>query len=66
MGYLVLTLRHGGYATVGDDIEVKLVDSNNSQARIAIKAPPEIAILRDDAKKRTPPKARKERNGENK
>jgi len=53
--FLTLTRSIGERIFVGDDIEIVLtdVDCKRGNARISIAAPPDVRILRDDAKKLT-------------
>jgi len=43
---LVLSRRKGQVITIGDDIELVLIDSNNERARIGIRAPMHVPIHR--------------------
>ena len=45
---LVLTRRKGESIFIGDDIEVTVVCVNGKQVKIAIKAPREVNIVRDE------------------
>lgn len=45
---LVLSRRIGEKLFLGDDIEVMLLEVNGSQARIGIKAPREINVIRSE------------------
>jgi carbon storage regulator len=49
MTRLVITRRSGQSFQIGDDVTVTLVETKGQQARIAIEAPPDVRILRDDA-----------------
>lgn len=52
---LILTRKPGEAIYVGEDIVVVYVGQNsNGSARIGIVAPPEVKILRDNAKEREP------------
>lgn len=43
---LVLTRRRGDKLLIGKDVEVMITRVVDGQVRLAIKAPPEVAILR--------------------
>lgn len=45
---LVLTRRHGESVRIGQDIRVTVVSSTGAQVRIAIEAPEEIGIFREE------------------
>lgn len=45
---LVLTRRHGESVRIGQDIRVTVVASTGAQVRIAIEAPEEIGIFREE------------------
>ena len=45
---LVLTRRHGESVRIGNDVRVTVVASNGGQVRIAIAAPEEIGIFREE------------------
>lgn len=45
---LVLTRRHGESVRIGQDIRVTVVASTGAQVRIAIEAPDEIGIFREE------------------
>ena len=45
---LVLTRRHGESVRIGQDIRVTVVASTGSQVRIAIEAPEEVGIFREE------------------
>jgi carbon storage regulator len=49
---LVLTSRDGDSIWLNDDIEIKLLESRNGQAKLAIKAPDHVEIWRDKIYKR--------------
>lgn len=49
---LVLTMKPGDRVTIGDDTEVKIIAMQGRQVRVAIVAPKEVPILRDNAKLR--------------
>lgn len=51
---LILTRRVGETLQIGNDISVTVVEVNGNQVRIGIAAPKDVAIMRDDAKKRQP------------
>jgi len=51
---LILTRRVGETLQIGADISVTVVEVNGNQVRIGIAAPKDVAIMRDDAKKRQP------------
>lgn len=50
MTNLILTRRAGEAILVGDDIEITLLDSRNSQAQILVRAPEHVRILRAELK----------------
>jgi len=58
MGKLVLTRRAGESILIGPDIEVTLVAFKGNQAKIAIEAPPNVAIVRNEIA-HIPPKPRR-------
>ena len=45
---LVLTRRHGESVRIGQDIRVTVVASTGAQVRIAIEAPEEVGIFREE------------------
>ena len=45
---LVLTRRHGESVRIGPDVTVTIVSSTSGQVRIAIDAPEDIGILREE------------------
>lgn len=45
---LILTRRIGEKLLIGDDIEVIVLDINRNQAKIGIKAPRELTVLREE------------------
>ena len=45
---LVLTRGEGQSVLIGDDIRVTIVGTRSRQVRIAIDAPPEIRVLREE------------------
>ncbi len=45
---LVLTRRHGESVRIGPDIRITIVASTGAQVRIAIEAPEEIGIFREE------------------
>ena len=45
---LVLTRRHGESVRIGPDVRVTVVASNGGQVRIAIDAPEEVGIFREE------------------
>ncbi len=45
---LVLTRRHGETVRIGSDVRVTIVASTGGQVRIAIEAPKEIGIFREE------------------
>ena len=47
---LVITRRPGQSFSIGDDIQVHVVEIKGCQARIAIKAPRDVLIMRDEIK----------------
>jgi carbon storage regulator len=49
---LVLARRVGESILIGDSIVVKIVGINATQVRIAIEAPPEVKILREELAER--------------
>lgn len=52
---LVLSRREGESIRIGDDIRLVVVAIDGARVRLGIDAPAEVPILRDDAKRRTPP-----------
>ena len=53
---LVLTRRKGQRIEIGPHITVHVIAVEGGLVRIGIEAPPEVSILRDDAKVREPRK----------
>ena len=53
---LVITRRPGEGFLIGDDITIDVVKINGNQVQIAINAPKDIHIERDDIKNRKPKK----------
>lgn len=51
MTRLILTRRAGEAILIGDDIEIILLHSRNSQARILVQAPEHVCILRAELKR---------------
>lgn len=49
---LVLTRKKGESILIGDNIEVRLLSLGRTDARIGIEAPKEMAIDRDEVRKR--------------
>jgi carbon storage regulator len=49
---LVLLRRKDECITIGDNIIIKIIDVSGKQVKIGIEAPREIAVLRDNAKKK--------------
>lgn len=47
---LVIVRRPGESFTIGDDVEVKIISMFGRQVRIAVTAPKDKQVLRDDAK----------------
>ena len=45
---LVLTRRHGESVRIGPDVRVTVVSSTSGQVRIAIDAPEDVGILREE------------------
>lgn len=45
---LVLTRRHGESVRIGQDVRVTVVASTGTQVRIAIEAPQEVGIFREE------------------
>ena len=45
---LVLTRRHGESVRIGSDVRVTVVSTNGGQVRIAIDAPEEVGIFREE------------------
>lgn len=45
---LCLMMKEGEYLTIGEDIVVQVFPDSKSRARLAIKAPRDITILRGD------------------
>jgi len=62
MPNLILSRRAGESIQVGDDIVVTVTETNNSQARISIKAPQGMLILRTELKQRDVEAAVKDTN----
>ena len=54
MGCLNLTIKRGHFFTIGGDIKIWVEDAHGGYAKLAIDAPREIPILRDNAKVRQP------------
>ena len=52
---LVLSRNNGERIQIGDNIVITLVHASDGHARIGIEAPREIQVVRDDARKKTPP-----------
>jgi carbon storage regulator len=52
MTWLILTRRAGQRLSIGSDISVKIIAIGGSHVRLAIDAPAELAILRDEAHQR--------------
>ena len=48
MSVLVISRRQGEAVRIGSEVCVRLVSISGSQVRIAVEAPPEIAILREE------------------
>jgi carbon storage regulator len=57
MSRLVLTRRLGERLEIGPDIVVEVVKIEHRQVQIAITAPPEVQICREEAVDRTPRRA---------
>jgi carbon storage regulator len=51
-GNLIITRRPGESFWVGDDVEVTIVDLTETKARISIKAPRDVDVLRSELIKR--------------
>jgi len=49
---LVLTRKHGEKILIGDNIEVTVLGWSESQVRIGIEAPREIAVDREEVRER--------------
>lgn len=49
MGNLVLTRRPGEAIQIGDSITVHIVSVEGSKVRVAIHAPKDVAVVRDNA-----------------
>ena len=45
---LILTRREGEKINIGDDIEVVVLEIRGSQIRIGVKAPPHVAVDREE------------------
>lgn len=56
-GNLVLTVRAGEHITIGDSITVTCIASDHRGARLMVKAPKEVSIVRSDATVKVPPTA---------
>jgi len=50
MTNLILTRRAGESILIGDDIEITLLESHGTQARIRVRAPEHVRILRTELK----------------
>lgn len=51
---LVLTRKVGGKIQIGDNITIALLELHTTSARIGIEAPPEVRVVRDNAKNQEP------------
>lgn len=51
MGWLVLSRELEQEIQIGDSIRIKVMELRESKVRIGILAPPDVAIVRDDAKR---------------
>lgn len=49
---LVLTRKVGQSITIGDDVEVRVMESNGRQIRLGIKAPREVEVHRKEVSER--------------
>ncbi|NDY42270.1 carbon storage regulator CsrA [Dissulfurirhabdus thermomarina] len=49
---LILTRKAGEKITIGDDIEISVVEIKGRQVRIGVKAPPELAVHREEVFRR--------------
>lgn len=49
---LVLTRRTGEAITIGDDVEVRILEVNGEKVRVGIEAPTEIAVHREEVRER--------------
>jgi len=47
---LVLTRKDGEQVTIGEGIVIAIVETKPGSVKIEIEAPPEVMILRDDAR----------------
>lgn len=57
-GNLVLTVRVGEHITIGDDITVTCIASDHRGARLMVKAPKQVSIVRSDATVKVPQMSR--------
>lgn len=48
-GNLVITIKVGEYATIGDDVKVTCTASDHRGARLLIQAPKTLSVVRSDA-----------------
>lgn len=51
---LRLARKPGQSVTIGDAITITILETHRGKAIVGIDAPPDVEILRDDAKRRTP------------
>lgn len=51
---LILTRKHGQAILIGDSIVVRVLEIAGDSVRIGVDAPRDIAVLRPEAKNRTP------------
>lgn len=49
---LVLTRRTGEAITIGDNVEVRILEVNGEKVRVGIEAPQEIAVHREEVRER--------------
>ena len=49
---LFLQLKEGEYLTIGEDIVIQVFPDSSTSARLAIKAPRDMAVLRGEVRER--------------
>lgn len=60
MGNLVLTRRPGEAIQIGPDITVHIVSVEGSKVRVAVHAPKDVTVLRDNAVNTAPQQEKKQ------
>ena len=50
---LFLQLKEGEYLTIGEDIVIQVFPDSSTSARLAIKAPRDMAVLRGEVRERS-------------